>query len=260
MAATARSSSTWILIRGLAREQGHWGAFRDQFAASLPKGDDVLAIDLPGTGEHYQESSPMTMSSIFNHVRGEAIARTREQNQFKILAVSMGAMVAMEWLKQKPQDLSGCVLINSSSRSLSPAYRRLRWQIWGDFVKLAGEQNLRERERGILDLLLNNPEARAEALPLWAKIATERPVSYPNFFRQLTASATFGGLEKAPDVPTLLLNGLGDRFVDPSCSTQLHERYGWPIFRHPWAGHDTTWDDPQWVIDKIKLWATSANA
>jgi hypothetical protein len=34
----------------------------------------------------------------------------------------------------------------------------------------------------------------------------------------------------------------------------LHEKWGWPIERHPWAGHDLPWDDPQWVISQIDTW------
>jgi pimeloyl-[acyl-carrier protein] methyl ester esterase len=249
------SRSTWILLRGLAREKGHWGSFVEQFAASFPD-DEVLAIDLPGFGEHREDRSPMQMSGIFDQVRGEAIARVRKQGKFKLLTVSLGAMVAMEWLKQKSEELSACVLINSSSRALSPVYQRLRWQVWPQFVRLLAMQNVRDRERAIIELLMNNPEAREQAFPQWTKIANEHPVSYVNFLNQLLAAANFKGLdqlESGAGVPTLILSGLGDRFVDPSCSTRLHERFHWPIHRHPWAGHDLPWDDPQWVIEKVGL-------
>lgn len=252
-------SQTWILLRGLAREKGHWGDFSDKFAARFP-GDEILLIDFPGSGENLALSSPTSISGILNSVRSQAIARARNQSQFKILAVSLGAMVAMEWMRQKSDDLSGCVLINSSAKNLSPVYDRLRWQVWLNFARLVSVQSAREREKGIIEVIMNNPEAIEAALPLWTKIAMERPISYKNFFNQLLAAAKFKGLETDPGVPTLILNSLGDKLVDPSCSTKLHERFNWPINRHPWAGHDLPWDDPEWVLNHVQEWNKSMNA
>jgi pimeloyl-ACP methyl ester carboxylesterase len=244
---------TWILLRGLGREKGHWGDFSEKFAQRM-SGDEVLAIDLPGTGEHLDRTSPTSLSGILNQVRGEAIARAREPRQFKLLAMSLGGMVAMEWMRQKPEDIAGCVLVNTSSGSVSPFYNRLRWQVWRDLLKVMTIQSARERERAIIQILFNNPEARETALPQWTKIAIERPVSYLCFFNQLLAASRFKGVDRDVKVPVLLLNGLGDRFVDPSCSTELHEAMGWPILRHPWAGHDLPWDDPEWMLEKISTW------
>jgi pimeloyl-ACP methyl ester carboxylesterase len=249
----AEAGYTWILLRGLAREKGHWGNFFDRFK-SAHSPDEVLAIDLPGSGEHLAQASPATINGIFNCVRAEAVSRARHQTQFKLVALSLGGMVAMEWMREKSDDLAGVVLINTSSRNLSPFYNRLRWQIWRDVVRLISVQAARERERGIIDVIMNNAEARELALPQWTKVAVERPMSYKNFFNQLVAASRFEGLAQEPKLPTLILSSLGDRLVDPSCSTQLHEKYNWPIHRHPWAGHDLPWDDPQWVLDRIGEW------
>lgn len=250
---------TWILLRGLSREKGHWGPFLEKFAASYPE-DEILPIDLPGTGEYLSVQSPRSIEGIFHFVRAKAIERARHQSQFKILAISLGGMVAMEWMRQRREDLASCVLINSSASDLSPMYHRLRWQVWRETLRAATVQVARERERLILEVLLNSPEAREAALPQWTKIAIERPVSYLNFMSQLYAAWRFKGATVNSTVPVLLLSALGDRFVEPSCSTVLHEKQNWPIVRHPWAGHDLPWDDPSWVIDKIKEWNPYSNA
>jgi hypothetical protein len=39
-----------VLIRGLAREAGHWGDFAERFRAVEPDAQ-VIAVDLPGAGE-----------------------------------------------------------------------------------------------------------------------------------------------------------------------------------------------------------------
>ena len=254
-----KNNRTWILLRGLAREKGHWGPFLENFEHRF-RGDVVLPIDLPGAGEFCDASCPKNMAEVFQFVRGQVIQRAESAANFSLLAISMGGMVAMEWMKQKPQELEACVLINTSLKSLSPIYQRLRWQIWQRFLHIISIQNNRERERSIIELLMNNHASQQQALPLWAKIATERPMSYGNFINQLMAAARFEGLDAKPDVPVLLLNSLGDRFTDPSCSEALHEKWSWPIHRHPWAGHDLPWDDAEWVLNHIGQWIESKDA
>lgn len=247
------SSTIWVLLRGLGREVGHWGAFLDQFRQSFPN-DEVLAIDLPGVGEYRAERSPIHLAGIQNFVRAKAIEKARSQAQFKLVAISLGAMVAMEWMRQRPDDLAGAVLINTSVKSESPIYNRLRWQVWPQFAKAVATQSVKDRERRMIDLLINSEVAREKALPVWTKLANERPTTYLNVLAQLTAASRFEGLSEPTSVPVLLLSGLGDRFVDPSCSSRLRDRWGWPLEQHAWAGHDLTWDDPDWTLQKIKAW------
>lgn len=251
--------TAWILLRGLARETAHWGNFVEQFKASFP-GDDVIALDFPGVGEFSNLKSPANITDIFSFVRAEAVKRAKSQSPFKLVAMSLGGMVAMEWMKRKEDDLSGVILINTSAKGFSPPYKRLRWQVWPDFIRVLSTQSPKEREKILIDLLMNNPQAREKALPMWVKIANEHRLSFSSFASQLFAAARFEGIDKEAQVPVLLLNGLGDRFVDPSCSTVLHEKWGWPLERHSWGGHDLPWDDPQWVLDKISSWNSSLEA
>mgnify|MGYP003949335389 CR=1 FL=1 len=46
---TVLPSMNWLFLRGLTREQRHWGPFRDVFARDYP-GAKVHCLDLPGTG------------------------------------------------------------------------------------------------------------------------------------------------------------------------------------------------------------------
>lgn len=254
-----KNKRTWILLRGLAREKGHWGPFLDEFVSRFSS-DIVLPIDLPGAGEFVDTSCPRNMLEVFQFVRSQVIERADASAKFSVVAISMGGMVAMEWMKHKPEEIQDCVLMNTSLKSLSPIYQRLRWQIWQRFLQIITIQNNRERERAIIELLMNNENSRNQALPLWAKIASERPITYSNFVNQLMAAARFEGLESKPEVPVLLLNSLGDRFTDPSCSEVLHEKWGWPIHRHPWAGHDLPWDDTNWVLNHIQQWCEAQDA
>lgn len=246
-------SKTWVLLRGLAREKGHWGPFAEKFRDQFPM-DEVLQLDLPGAGEYRSLPSPRDLSGIFHFVREKAVERTRAQTQFALVALSLGGMVALEWMRQKPEDLCGVVLINSSSKAISPAFHRLRWQIWGKFLSLLAVTSPRERERGIAELVINSEAAREKALPLWHRLAVEHPMSYTNLLHQLYAASRYKSLPASDAVPTLMLCSLGDRLVDPSCSMALAEKMRWPLEKHSWAGHDLTWDDGDWVLQRIAAW------
>jgi len=250
------SKRTWIFIRGLARETGHWGPFLDQFNARFAD-DEVLPIDLPGAGEFRDEPSPRNIHEIYQFVRAKALERAQTQAQIHIVAVSLGGMVALEWLSQKPEDLAGCVLINASSKAVSSAIHRLRWQIWAKFAAIVALSSPREREKAILEIIVNSAQGREKALPLWYRLAVEHPIRYATLANQLLAAAQFNEL---PDthVPVLLMCGLGDRLVDPSCSIRMHDKMKWPLVKHPWGGHDLTWDDPDWVIQNIHSWSEAS--
>ncbi|HAV70244.1 MAG TPA: alpha/beta hydrolase, partial [Alcanivorax sp.] len=42
--------TTWILLRGLVREQAHWNGFADRLAGALGADHRVMCMDLPGNG------------------------------------------------------------------------------------------------------------------------------------------------------------------------------------------------------------------
>jgi len=249
------AGARWVLLRGLARESGHWGPFLGDFQSRFA-GDSVWPVDLPGVGEFRNLASPRSIREILSFVRDQVIAKGG-RGPLRVVAVSMGGMIAMEWMRRFPGELGSCVLINTSARALSPFYYRLRWQVWREFARVVSLQSARERERAIIEILMNSEEARRLALPLWTKLATEHPISYMTFMSQLWAAAQYRGGELPSATPVLLLNGLGDRLVDPSCSEMLHKQFQWELRRHPWGGHDLPWDAGAWVLDQIEEWSQS---
>ena len=127
------AGKNWILLRGLSRESAHWGAFVPLLQASFPDAK-VTLLDLPGTGRFYQEDSPNTINGITEQVRSLAQSEGLLEQPVTILALSLGAMVAWEWMLSHPKDISGAALINTSFAGLSPFYQRLRWQSYGKFL------------------------------------------------------------------------------------------------------------------------------
>ncbi len=248
--------TTWILLRGLARQAGHWGRFKELFEKSVSP-QPVLTIDLPGAGEFFEETSPANISGIMQFVRGQAILKSEPGSKLNLVAVSLGAMVAMQWLKERPGDLASAVLVNSSERSQSAIFERLRWQIWPKLLGLPFASSVKRREELILALVSNDQKARDELLAEWVRLAELQPVGTLSLLNQLKAAALFQGLSEPVDVPVLVVRSLGDRFVDPACSERLAKQWDWPLISHSWGGHDLAIDDPEWLVEQIKVWSQS---
>lgn len=243
----------WILLRGLARESAHWGDFVPLLQTTFP-GAKITALDLPGTGCFYRDKSPNTIKAIAGTVRHHALDLGLLQQPVTLLALSLGGMVAWEWLHYYPDDICGAALISTSFAGLSPFYERLRWQVYGKFFALVMERDLYKRELAIVQLVNNRRESDAQIAKDWEHIQKERPVSLNNVFNQLLAAASYSPSLVKPKQPILLMNAKGDRLVAPSCSETLQKKWGLDLLTHPWAGHDLTVDDGAWVAMQLKKW------
>ncbi len=243
----------WILLRGLARESAHWGAFVSQLQAAFPDATITL-LDLPGTGRFYLEASPSNIPDIVEQVRNQALAQGLLKQPVTLLALSLGGMVAWEWLRRYPEDIAAASLMNTSFSNLSPFYQRLRWQIYQDFIALLMTRKVYQREVQILQLTSNLQFQDDDIPSLWHSIQQERPMSLSNSFRQIIAAARYKPCALKPTPPVLLLNGGGDRLVSPACSDAIQQQYQLELRRHPWAGHDLTLDDGAWVIAQLQDW------
>ena len=246
----------WLLLRGLARESAHWGDFIPLLQAAFPNAN-VTVLDLPGTGRFHKEVTPHTIKDITDTVRRHALDEGYLQQPVTILAFSLGAMVAWEWMRNYPDDICGASLINTSFADLSPFYYRLRWQSYGKFAALVMKRDVRNRETAILQLVSNRRDQDERISQAWEKIQNQRPISLKNSFRQIIAAASYRLGDQKPRQPILLLNGTGDRLVAPICSETIHKKWHLELRRHPWGGHDLTLDDEAWVALQLKDWALS---
>jgi pimeloyl-ACP methyl ester carboxylesterase len=248
----------WLLLRGLARESAHWGAFLPQLQAAFPQ-DCITTLDLPGTGRFIDKSSPKRIEAIAEVVRQQALDDGLLQQPVILVGMSLGGMVAWQWLKQYSRDAVGGVLINSSFASLSRFYQRLRWQAYGDFFPLLAKQDAFELELGIVRLVSNLEDAQRQVIAQhWADIRRQRPMAIANIARQLQAAARYRPDPQRPQQPILLLNSAGDRLVSSNCSEAISRQYQIPLHTHPNAGHDLALDDPAWIIQRLQDVAQSA--
>jgi pimeloyl-ACP methyl ester carboxylesterase len=248
-----QTAQNFILLRGLTRESAHWGDFVPLLQTAFPNAKLSLP-DLPGAGPFFREASPRTIRGILEKVRAQAIEQEALRKPAILIAVSLGGMVAWEWMLAHPDEIGGAVLINTSLGKISPFYRRLRWQCYGRLYAAAGNREVEQREPALLELLSNREDNYPRIAADWIAIQRARPVSAKNAARQLMAAATYCPEDIKPKPPILLLNSRGDRLVDPGCSEAIARKWRLELHTHPWGGHDLTVDDSGWVVSEIAAW------
>ena len=244
--------TTWVLLRGLAREARHWGALPALLERALPSHDTVLAVDLPGNGARWRERSPASVPAMVTALRDDLQSR-RVAPPYAVVALSLGGMVAMQWAAAFPEELRACVLVNSSAAGLSGPWERMRPRTALQLARalLPGLSPL-ERERIVWQATSSRAPDEG-VLAQWASWAHERPVARANLLLQLTAGMRFEAPRVMP-VPALVLASAGDRLVSPQCSVSLARAWQLPFREHPHAGHDLALDAPQWVAHQVAGW------
>lgn len=250
--------SDWVFLRGLTRESAHWGDFPARFASALP-GARVHLIDLPGNGLRCHERSPATVAGMVADGRAQ-LQRLGITAPVHLLALSLGAMVATQWLHSAPQDIASAVLVNTSMRPFSPLHHRLRPHNLPTLLRLVvGRPSPEEAERLIWHMTSRQATIDEAVLATWVAARRQRPVQAANALRQLLAAARFRAPAGLAQRPVLLLTSRGDRLVNSRCSDALAQAWGCPLVQHPDAGHDLPLDDPDWVIAQVRQWVAHTN-
>jgi pimeloyl-ACP methyl ester carboxylesterase len=247
----------WLLLRGLAREQRHWGRFPALLGAQLP-GDRVFCIDLPGTGTEHRRKSPASIAAITADTRARFLAlQAQHPGPWRLLGVSLGGMVAMHWCATWPGDFAAVVLINTSAADVSVPWRRMRLAVLPHVVRALVSRDEVARSLRVLRItarLVADPEPVARE---WARIQVDAPVSRANILRQLFAASRF----RAPKHLTpqvLVIAAAADPLCDPDCPRRLSGRFHAPLLTHPKAGHDLALDDPEWLAGQVGTWVQAA--
>jgi pimeloyl-ACP methyl ester carboxylesterase len=241
--------TNWFFMRGLVRETGHWHGFLGDFKKAFP-GVNAIGLDLPGNGSYFRERSPASIPALTESVRRDFLRQRGEKNF--LFAISLGAMVGLDWMSRYPGDFSGAALGNTSVKGLSPFFHRLRPSAYPIILKILLNPDRHYRELKILEMTSNRPEVYELLTRDWAEIRQARPVSIANSLRQITAALRFQPTKEKPPGKILLLNGGGDKMVNPACSAALAKHWGVPLATHPAAGHDITLDQREWVLGQIK--------
>ncbi|MBV1776619.1 alpha/beta hydrolase [Burkholderiaceae bacterium DAT-1] len=241
--------ATLVLLRGLVREQGHWGTFPAQLQAAFPA-CHVVTPDIAGNGSRHLERSPSTIHNMMLDVRANLL-NAGMAAPFHLIALSMGGMIAMEWVHCFPDEIGKSVLINSSARTLNPFWDRLRPGNYPGLLCIClGLMDVAAREQWIFRRTCK--QASSALIDRWCNIARQHPVSQLNAVRQLFAAARFK--PQAPAVPSVLhcITSAGDQLVHPRCTFRMSSAWHLPVHLHPTAGHDLPADDPAWLIQTLQ--------
>ncbi len=249
----------WVLLRGLTREARHWGRFPQQLGAAFPAAP-VICLDLPGNGTLNAQESLSDVEAMADYCHAE-IARRDLAGPCRVLAMSLGAMVAVAWAQRHPGDLAAAVLMNTSLRPFSPFHHRLRPANYPRLLRLFGlPASGRRIETAILQMTTRLQSNPAPTIDEWLQWREENPVSRRNALTQLLAAARYRAPCRRPLENLLLLAGAGDQLVDSRCSLQLAAQWAAPVMVHPAAGHDLALDDEAWVLAQIAGWFAQAGA
>lgn len=250
----------FVMIRGLAREIRHWDHFGEQLLDQFP-GSRFLFLDLPGNGLLNEQKSPLRMDRYVEHCRNQlsrikpGSRQSEKQPPLVLIGISLGGMVAWDWLERYPGEVQFAILINTSSAGFNPVYQRLRPGALLYGLRFLGAKTNLEKETIALSLTTNQAGKVPGLLKRFSNFRKEAPVSIANIARQLVAAAFFRRRKiLSRDTGVLVLASLKDRMVSPSCSYRIARDAGKELRLHPDAGHDLTLDDPIWSAGQIYHW------
>lgn len=245
-------SRQWVLVRGLARDQRHWGEFKNILKQKDPSAE-VICIDAPGFGDYNRLSSPTSIESIAEFIYSHF--KEPKPKERYLIGISLGGMVTTELARLYPESIDGTILINTSFGNFSPIYHRLQLDGLTHLLKMMSSRSLEERELAVVNMI-SNSQNKSELVKEWVQYAEEKPIKPFNFFKQLFAAATYRAPYNKPDCPFWILTSEGDRMVNSSCSKTIAQRWSVPIEIHPSAGHELTYDDPHWVAEQCIQFVT----
>lgn len=241
------SSVTLVCIRGLLREARHWGVFAVLLQQRFP-GTPIITPDIPGSGRFNHLISPNSIAGMTDALRAQVASR----RNLRLIAISMGGMIAIDWMTRYPDEIKSAVLINTSVRRLSPFYHRLRFSAGLNILKMLFHSPA-QREADILALTSNQFANDAMQLATWQSWQRQSPVSFRNTVRQLLSASKFI-LHTQPQQPVLVVASKADRLVDYRCSIRLAQVLHAKYLQHETAGHDLPLDAPEWLVETIYRW------
>ncbi|WP_372861652.1 alpha/beta fold hydrolase [Spongiibacter sp.] len=237
----------WLFLRGLARESGHWETFINDCQRQL--GWQCHSLDLPGFGRAYQQRSPLSIPDIRNAL--QARLQLPADQPLGIVALSLGAMVALDWLRAEPSRIHHVILINSSSADCLP-WQRLQLAVLPQLLRALCARSIADQEQAILRLVSNTQPVTLALLNQHCELRRRHPALRRNVLRQLWAAARFRApAALAPHQQLLLVASRADRMVSWRCSVKLAQRYQCALRLHNSAGHDLPIDDGDWLIQQF---------
>ena len=239
-----------VLLRGLFRDQRHWGTFPMRLQQQLPE-YHVLCLDTLGNGELSQQVSPLKMEEYAQYLLKQL--ECHQVRSCMIIGLSLGAMIGICALAASPGHISHVIAINSSCR-LSPWWQRFNLPFaLNKLLRAKKHTHCSRLEQGILQFTSTQQRDNHTLLKQWSKYRQANHTRMINGIRQIIAAARF--------IPAPMLIGQSnitfivggqDKLVRPACSQALADYVKAPCYQVADAAHDLPLDQPQALIDLIK--------
>lgn len=176
--------------------------------------------------------------------------------RFALAGHSLGAIVALEIMRQAPGRVTRLALINASGRGPVDAQQRA-WSAWRDRTE-RGEFASIVRELASATLAV---ERRNDAELVAANAAMSATVGPAGFLRQLSAQSTRpDSLDSlsAIEVPVLVLSGGSDEICPPHLQRELADGCSWAeLVTVDGGGHMLPLECPDEVAAALRAWLES---
>lgn len=239
----------YLLLRGLAREAGHWHDFPAVLAARSD--GRVEGLDVAGCGSEHRRLPLPSVPWLARDVARRWSQRPAS-GEWVLVGLSLGGMIALELCRLLPRSFARAVIINASSR-LTPARSRLSVRGSAMLLRALWSTDGLARERRVLALTSRLPaDVQQRYAQRAAAIAAARPLGRRAVFAQLLAAARFDPpAPSAIETPLEFVCSRHDALVSPRCTHDLAKHYASALREHPWAGHDLPLDDPNWLSEQL---------
>lgn len=179
-----------------------------------------------------------------------------------ILGISLGGMVALNWVDAEPNLFERLILVNSSSSDIATPLERFNIRILPQVIRALIHLKPEVSERLIFEISSSRFENQdpkiLQQLERQIKNRRNHPITRSTFLHQLYAGATYRLPTDRPKPKTVIFASEKDRLVSPKCSVRLAERLAVKRIAHPWAGHDLPLDDPEWLAYQVTEWMKGA--
>lgn len=238
----------FVFLRGLVRGNIHWGPTLQVFKDRFPEAQ-FETLEMAGNGLRTSEPSFSSVEGACDDLRSQCKS-LKSGNQIVLIAISLGGMVALNWLSRFPNEIQKAFLLNTSSR-LSPFYKRMKPKNYWPILTALQSNNRLEQEMAVLNIttrLLTFEEKQAYA----KTFAEQKMPSKANFALQLKSAAAYLPPDDLISTKAHFLVGLKDQLADSDCSKVLIEKYQCGSSWHSEAGHDLGLDAADWLAQEVK--------